>query len=205
MDARVGGTASAPVVTGRAALDGVDVANAEGGFAIEGATGSFLFSEGRVTISGLSLRYAGGTADLGGTILLDGLKPTGIRISALVSHVKVSPFEGFRATFSGNLLLLGDSQPRAVRGELVFDRAIYDRDFSIDLAALLQRKRVATVGRPRPSSTPSRSTSASWLRPTPSRSARTSRVSRRPASSSRGGPGAIRSCSARSRPRKGAA
>ncbi len=124
----------------------MDVASAEGGFAVEGATGSLLFSEGRVTISGLSLRYAGGTVDLGGTILLDGLKPTGIRISALVSHVKVSPFEGFRATFSGNLLLLGDSQPRAVRGELVFDRAIYDRDFSIDLASLLQRKRVATVG-----------------------------------------------------------
>jgi len=33
-----------------------------------------------------------------------------------------------------------------VRGELVFDRAIYDRDFAIDIAALLQRKRVATVG-----------------------------------------------------------
>ncbi len=60
--------------------------------------------------------------------------------------MKVSPFDGFRGTFSGNLLLLGDAQPRAVRGELTFDRALYDRDFSIDLAALLQRKRVATVG-----------------------------------------------------------
>ena len=146
VDARLAGTASAPVVTGRAALDGVDVESPEGGFSVEAATGSLLFSEGRVTISDLSLRFAGGTVDLGGTILLDGLKPSGIRISALVSHVRVSPFEGFRATFSGNLLLLGDSQPRAVRGELVFDRAIYDRDFSIDLAALLQRKRVATIG-----------------------------------------------------------
>ncbi len=146
LDARLGGTASSPVVTGRAALDGVDVTSTEGGFAVEAATGSLLFSEGRVTISELSLRFAGGTVDLGGTILLDGLKPAGIRVSAIVSHVKVSPFDGFRATFSGNLLVLGDSQPRTVRGELVFDRALYDRDFSIDLAALLQRKRVATVG-----------------------------------------------------------
>jgi translocation and assembly module TamB len=146
LDARLAGTASAPLLTGRAALDGVDVVSADGGVAFEAATGSLLFSEGKVTISDLSVRYGGGTVDLGGTIGLDGWKPSGIRVSALVSRVKASPFDGFRATFSGNLLLLGDTQPRAVRGELTFDRALYDRDFSIDLAALLQRKRVATVG-----------------------------------------------------------
>ncbi len=146
LDARLGGTASAPVVTGRATLDGVDVVSPDGGVAFESATGSLLFSEGKVTINDLGLRFAGGTVDLGGTIALDGWKPASMRVSALLSHVKISPFDGFRATFSGNLLLLGDSQPRAVRGELTFDRALYDRDFSIDLAALLQRKRVATVG-----------------------------------------------------------
>jgi hypothetical protein len=146
LDARLGGTASAPIVTGRAALDGVDVVSPDGGVAFESATGSLLFSEGKVTISDLSLRFAGGTVDLGGSIGLDGWKPSSMRISALVSRVKVSPFDGFRSTFSGNVLLLGDSQPRAVRGELTFDRALYDRDFSIDLAALLQRKRVTTVG-----------------------------------------------------------
>jgi hypothetical protein len=146
LDARLGGTASAPVVTGRAALDGVDIVTPGGGPAFESATGSLLFSEGKVTISDVSLRYGGGTVDLGGTVLFDGGKLSGIRVSALVSRVKASPFDGFRATISGNLLLVGDSAPRAVRGELVFDRALYDRDFSIDLAALLQRKRVATVG-----------------------------------------------------------
>jgi hypothetical protein len=146
LDARLGGTAASPVVTGRAALDGVDVVSPDGGVAFESATGSLLFSEGKVTISDLALRFAGGTVDLGGTVALDGWKPTAMRVSALVSHVKVAPFDGFRTTLSGNLLVLGDSQPRAVRGELVFDRALYDRDFSIDLAALLQRKRVATVG-----------------------------------------------------------
>ena len=146
LDARLGGTASSPVVTGRAALDGVDVTSPEGGPAFEAATGSLLFSEGRVTISDLSVRYGGGTVDLGGSILLDGWKVTGMRVTALISHVKASPFDGFRATFSGNLLLLGDSAPRAVRGELTFDRALYDRDLSIDLATLLQRKRVTTIG-----------------------------------------------------------
>lgn len=146
VDSRLGGTASSPVLTGRAALDGVDVLSPGGGPAFEAATGSLLFSEGKATIANLSVRYGGGSVDLGGTLLLDGWKLSGMRVAALVSRVKASPFDGFRATFSGNLLLLGDSQPRAVRGELTFDRALYDRDFSIDLAALLQRKRVATVG-----------------------------------------------------------
>ncbi len=146
LDARLTGTASAPIVMGRAALDSVDILSPGGGPAFEGATGSLLFSEGKVSIADLSVHYGGGTVDVGGTIALDGWKPTGMRISALVSRVKVSPFDGFRGTISGNLLLLGDAQPRAVRGELAFDRALYDRDFSIDIATLLQRKRVATVG-----------------------------------------------------------
>ena len=146
VDARLGGTASAPVVTGRAALDGVDVLNPEGTAFLEGATGSLLFTEGRITVSDLTVRYGGGSVDLGGSLTLDGWKPSGMRITALVSRVKASPFDGFRATFSGNLLLLGDTAPRSVRGELVFDRALYDRDFSIDLSSLLQRKRVAVVG-----------------------------------------------------------
>ena len=146
VDARLTGTGSAPVVTGRAGLDSVDVLSPAGGPAFEGATGSLLFSEGKVSIADLSVRFGGGTVDLGGTIALDGWKPSGMRVSALVTRVKVSPFDGFRGTVSGNLLLLGDTAPRAVRGEIVFDRAIYDRDFSIDLATLLQRKRIATVG-----------------------------------------------------------
>ena len=146
VDAHLTGTASAPVLTGRAALDGVDLMNADGSPLFETATGSLIFSEGRVVISDLSLRYGGGTVDLGGTLALDGWKLSGMRVTALVSRVKASPFDGFRATFSGSLLLLGDSLPRAVRGELVFDRAIYDRDFSIDLTALLQRKRITVVG-----------------------------------------------------------
>lgn len=146
LDARLGGNASSPVVSGRAALDGVDVVTPDGSVAFEAATGSLLFGEGKVTFNDVALRFAGGTVDLGGTINLDGWTLSTMRVSALVSHVKVSPFDGLRATFSGNLLFLGDTQLRAVRGELRFDRALYDRDFSIDLAALLQRRRVETVG-----------------------------------------------------------
>ena len=120
-----------------------------GGAAFESITGTLLFSEDRVTLSDLSVRYNGGTVDLGGFVALSGLKPTSFRLSAHVGHVRASPFDGFRATISGDLVLLGDSTLRSVRGDLSLDRAVYSRDFSLDIASLLARKRAAvTSGSP---------------------------------------------------------
>ena len=145
VDLRLGGTSAAPVLTGRAALDGVDLSS-PGGTALEAITGTLLFSEDRVTLSDLTLRYSGGTVDMSGFVALSGLRPTSIRLSARASHVRYSPFDGFRGTFSGDLVFLGDSTLRAVRGDLVFDRALYTRDFSIDLSSLLARRRDAAAG-----------------------------------------------------------
>jgi hypothetical protein len=147
VDLKIGGTAAAPALTGRAALDGVDLSN-PGGTAFESITGTLLFSEDRVTLSDLTLRYSGGTVDVGGFVALSGVRPTGIRLSAHVGHVRYSPFDGFRGTFSGDLVLLGDTALRAVRGDLVFDRALYTRDFSLDITSLLARKRDAASASP---------------------------------------------------------
>ncbi|HEX7528752.1 MAG TPA: translocation/assembly module TamB domain-containing protein, partial [Thermoanaerobaculia bacterium] len=147
LDLKVGGTATAPALAGRVSLDGVDLLTQ--GAAFESITGVLLFSEGRVTVGDLSVRYNGGTADLGGFVTLSGLRPTSFRLSAHVGHVRASPFDGFRATFSGDLVLLGDTTLRTVRGDLIFDRAVYGRDFSLDIASLLARKRAAvTSGNP---------------------------------------------------------
>ena len=148
VDLKVGGTAAAPALAGRVSLDGVDLSS-PGGPAFESITGTLLFSEGRVTVGDLSVRYNGGTVDLGGFAMLSGLRPTSFRLSAHVGHVRASPFDGFRATFSGDLVLLGDTTLRTVRGDVVFDRAVYSRDFSLDIASLLARKRAAvTSGTP---------------------------------------------------------
>jgi hypothetical protein len=148
LDLRVAGTPEAPTLSGRATLDGVDVTTT-GGVAFESITGTLLFSGDHVTIGDLSVRYNGGTIDFGGVVTLADLKPTSMRLSAHVSHVKASPFDGFRGTFSGDLVLLGDANLRTVRGELVCDKALYDRDFSLDIASLLARKRAAvTAGSP---------------------------------------------------------
>src|SRR5512140_3758326 len=144
VDLRVSGTSAAPALTGRAALDGVDLSY-PGGTALEAITGTLLFSADRVTFSDLTLRYSGGTVDVGGFVALSGLRPTAMRLSAHVGHVRYSPFDGFRGTFSGDLVVLGDTTLRTVRGDLVFDRALYTRDFSLDIASLLARKRDAAV------------------------------------------------------------
>jgi hypothetical protein len=144
VDLKIGGTAAAPALTGRAALDGVDVSS-PGGTALEAITGTLLFSEDRVTLSDVALRYSGGTVAVGGFVALSGLRPTSLRLSAHVSHVRYSPFDGFRGTFSGDLVFLGDTTLRSVRGDLVFDRALYTRDFSLDIASLLARKRDAAT------------------------------------------------------------
>jgi len=140
VDLKIGGTSAAPALTGRAALDGVDLSN-PGGTAVEAITGTLLFSEDRVTLSDLTVRYSGGMVDVGGFVALSGLRPIGIRLSAHVGHVRYLPFDGFRSTFSGDLVFLGDTTLRMVRGDLVFDRALYNRDFALDIASLLAKKR----------------------------------------------------------------
>ncbi len=148
VDLRLSGTAAKPAFLGRVALDGVDISS-PGGAAFEAITGTLLFSEDRVTALDLSVRYNGGTVDVGGFVALSGLKPTSFRLSAHVGHVRASPFDGFRASFSGDLVLLGDTLLRTVRGDLSLDRAIYSRDFSLDIASLLARKRATvTAGNP---------------------------------------------------------
>jgi hypothetical protein len=148
VDLKVSGTAAKPALLGRVALDGVDLAS-PGGTAFEAITGTLLFSEDRVTALDLSVRYNGGTVDLGGFVALSGLKPTTFRLNAHLGRVRASPFDGFRATFSGDLVLLGDTLLRTVRGDLSFDRAVYSRDFSLDIASLLARKRATvTAGNP---------------------------------------------------------
>ena len=143
VDLKISGTSAAPALTRRAALDGVELSN-PGGAAFEAITGTLLFSEGRVTFGDLTLRTSGGTVDVGGFVALSGLRPTSFRLSAHVGHVRYSPFDGFRGTFSGDLVFLGETTLRAVRGDLVFDRALYTRDFSLDIASLLARKRDAS-------------------------------------------------------------
>ncbi|HKC24215.1 MAG TPA: translocation/assembly module TamB domain-containing protein [Thermoanaerobaculia bacterium] len=150
LDAKLSGTLERPVFLGRVVLDGVDFAASEGGAAFESISGTLTLSPGRVSAGALSLVYAGGTVDLGGVLTLDGASLTGIRINAHLTRVRSQPMEGLRATVSGDLVLLGDSTLRTVRGELVLDRAVYDADANIGLGTILGRLRAPAALPPPP-------------------------------------------------------
>ena len=144
LEGKVGGTASRPEASGRAVLEAIDYRTA-GGTAFEGITGTVLLAGGRLTARDLTMRTLGGTVDVNATAMLDGLHLTNLRAAAHLGALRFQPFPGFRATVSGDIRLDGDSTLRSARGEIVVDRAVYDADLNLTLAALLSGKRSATV------------------------------------------------------------
>lgn len=133
----VGGTLESPLFQGRAVLDGVDFATEGGGSRLEAIGGTLTFTPRRITTSSLSLRFGGGTIGLAGVVQLAGWKPEAVRLNARLDGVKHEPFPGFRATASGDLTLLGDSEVRTIRGEIVLDRGLYDADINLGLGTFL--------------------------------------------------------------------
>lgn len=139
VDVRLTGTAKKPVALGRVSLDGVDMVPAGGGTPFESITGSLALTAGRVAAEALSLRYGGGSVDVSGSLALEGLEMKGVRLNTHLSRVKVRPFEGFRATVSGDLLLRGDTTVRTAEGKIELEKGVYDQDVDLGLGALLNR------------------------------------------------------------------
>lgn len=132
---RLGGTSDAPTLVGKAVLNGIDYAPAGGGTPVEALTGTLLFAPGKVSTSELTLRYGGGV-EMSGTIGLAGVALNGIRVNAHLAGVKTQPFAGFRSTVSGDLVFLGDTALRTVRGDLTQLSGVYDQDANLGLSAL---------------------------------------------------------------------
>ncbi len=149
LDARAAGTSSRPALTGRAVLESVDYHPAGGGTALEGITGTLLVTGGRLTTRDLTLHYSGGTVDVSASASLEGRSLTGVRAALHLTGIRAQPFSGFRATLSGDVRIEGERALSSARGEVVVDRAIYDANVGVDLAAILAGKRSA-VSAPAP-------------------------------------------------------
>lgn len=148
VDLKLLGTASRPLLSGRVLLDGVDYVTA-GGTAFEAISGALTLTPGRISADSLSVGFSGGTVDAAGVVGLDGSDLTSIRVNAHLYRVKSTPFEGFRCTVSGDLVLLGDSTLRSARGSLVMEQGLYDDDLRLDAASLLSRFRGGVGTAPR--------------------------------------------------------
>ena len=135
---RIGGTDEEPVFTGRATLNGIDFVPEGGGTPVEALSGTLSFTPGRVSTAGMTLRFDGGV-ELSGSVGLSGVVPSGIRLNAHLTRVKTQPFPGFRAAVSGDLVFVGDTALKTVRGDLTMVSGIYDEDLKLGLGTILGR------------------------------------------------------------------
>lgn len=141
----VGGTLSSPILSGRLALEGVDFLPRGTTDPIEGITGTLRLTPGRVEVTGLTFRYDGAVS-LAGLLTLDGLSVRSLRLNAHLDGVRSRPFPGFRCALSGDLVILGDSWPRTIRGDLTMTSGLYTEDLNLDLTALLGRLGPGALG-----------------------------------------------------------
>jgi autotransporter translocation and assembly factor TamB len=145
IDARAAGTPSRLEPSGRVVLESIDYRPAGGGAPIEGITGALTVANGRLTTRDLTMRYSGGAVSVSATATLEGLSMASLRAAMHLAGVRLEPFAGFSATISGDLRVEGDPALHTARGEIVVDRAVYDADVGISLAAFLSGKRNVTV------------------------------------------------------------
>jgi len=148
VDLKVSGTTARPVFSGGLSLGGVDYSASADSPAVVGLTGAVALSSGRVSADSLTFGFLGGSVDAGGTLLLDGSQVTSVRLNAHLNRVRAQPFEGMRATVSGDIVLTGAQTLRTARGELVLERAIYDAPFELSITSLLGRRAPASLPPP---------------------------------------------------------
>lgn len=141
LDLKLGGTLEKPSASGRVQLEGVDYLGETNAGRFESMVGTLTFAPERLTIDSVEAAYLGGTVEVAGTLGLKGTELDGIRLNAHLSHLKSTPFEGFRATVSGDLVLAGDTTIRNAWGDLTLDRGIYDQDIGMGLQSLMSKLR----------------------------------------------------------------
>lgn len=139
--ARVGGTLESPAFDGRLHLMDIDFDPGGTASPFEGITGVVTLTAGHAYLNDTTLHWGGGTIALDGSLGLDGATLTDIRVGARLTRVRSNPFEGFRATVSGDIVLRGRGTIESATGDLTLESGRYDQDVSINLGALLGKLR----------------------------------------------------------------
>jgi len=143
----LGGTMTDPTAVGTAELVDAELRGLPQ--LVDEINGRLRFYTDRIEIESLRATVGGGQVVAGGSIALDGMKPTRVRITLQGTEVALRAYEG--VTIEGNftLLLSGDLERAALTGDVDVTRGLYSRDFDIQQAlldALLSRSRVTPAG-----------------------------------------------------------
>lgn len=111
-------------------------------------TGTLVFRGDRIEIDSLRAQLGGGTIVAGGSIAVNGITPTNVRISIQGNDVAFRYFEGITIDGNFTLLLSGDKDRMNLAGDVRVNRALYSKDFDFGTAFLnvvLSRRSVIPI------------------------------------------------------------
>jgi outer membrane protein assembly complex protein YaeT len=111
-------------------------------------TGTLVFRGDRIEIDSLRAQLGGGTIIAGGSIAVNGMVPTSVRISLQGTDVAFRYFEGITVDGNFTLLLTGDKDRMNLGGDVHVNRALYSKDFDFGTAFLnlvLSRRGVTPI------------------------------------------------------------
>lgn len=147
LQATVAGTLAEPRFSGFADVRGASLRIVNVPVAIQEGEGRILFTSNQALIDRFTARANGGTVDLDGGVLFDGLTPSRWRFGISASQVRLTYPEDVRSVVDGRLTLQGNRQLMVLGGGVTVRRAEFTRDIdAADFLKLEERGSGATFG-----------------------------------------------------------
>lgn len=94
--------------------------------------GKFVFDRSNVTFDKVKTRFAGGTVDMSGVGYLNKLSIEKLYVSAVLSDIKVRPFERVNIELGGHLFYETSPEGASFTGNIDINKAKYEKDVEFD-------------------------------------------------------------------------
>ncbi len=129
IDAKIGGTASQPALSGQATLQEIAFTALDSPVNLESGNGRITFAGNLITLESFTANANDGTLTVNGNVTLKGLLPGEWRFDANAQDVNIL-YAGARANANANLVLRGTPDSQTLSGRVDLPLVEYTRDFS---------------------------------------------------------------------------
>ena len=129
LSARVGGSRSAPVITGTLTAENGRIRHFDAPHAIENINGPIAFDSRGVTLDGLTAMLGGGPVQFGGRIDMDGYLPGQLGVTIAGQNMRVRFPEQMQSRVDASLTLQGTLDNMRLGGDITVRDALYARPF----------------------------------------------------------------------------
>ena len=131
IDARIGGTASQPALSGQATLENISFTALDSPVNLDAGSGRIVFASNRITLENFTAKANDGTLAIKGNVTLKGLTPSEWRFDATAQDVDIL-FAGARANANANLVLRGTPDSQTLDGSINLPLVEYTKNFGVD-------------------------------------------------------------------------